>query len=68
MRIPNQQRIPWGWAREKETSLQGPRPWAREASGNLLEESGADARIRTADLLITNQLLYRLSYVGPEGP
>jgi hypothetical protein len=24
----------------------------------------ADARIRTADLLITNQLLYQLSYVG----
>ena len=26
--------------------------------------SGADARDRTADLLITNQLLYRLSYIG----
>ncbi len=26
--------------------------------------SGADERIRTADLLITNQLLYRLSYIG----
>ena len=26
---------------------------------------GANARDRTADLLITNQLLYRLSYVGP---
>ena len=25
---------------------------------------GADTRIRTADLLITNQLLYQLSYVG----
>ena len=25
---------------------------------------GAGARIRTADLLITNQLLYRLSYTG----
>ena len=27
-------------------------------------KSGADERIRTADLLITNQLLYQLSYVG----
>ena len=26
---------------------------------------GADERNRTADLLITNQLLYQLSYVGP---
>jgi hypothetical protein len=25
---------------------------------------GADERSRTADLLITNQLLYQLSYVG----
>ncbi len=25
---------------------------------------GADARIRTADLRITNALLYRLSYIG----
>ena len=25
---------------------------------------GADEQIRTADLLITNQLLYQLSYVG----
>ena len=30
----------------------------------LVECSGADERIRTADLLITNQLLYQLSYVG----
>ena len=29
---------------------------------------GADERIRTADLLITNQLLYQLSYVGVESP
>ena len=28
---------------------------------------GADARIRTADLLITNQLLYQLSYIGTLG-
>ena len=26
--------------------------------------TGADERTRTADLLITNQLLYQLSYVG----
>ena len=26
---------------------------------------GADTRIRTGDLLITSQLLYQLSYVGP---
>jgi hypothetical protein len=31
----------------------------REAAKN-----GADGRNRTADLLITNQLLYRLSYIG----
>lgn len=30
----------------------------------LLVFIGADGRIRTADLLITNQLLYRLSYIG----
>ena len=28
------------------------------------EKNGADERTRTADLLITNQLLYQLSYVG----
>lgn len=28
---------------------------------------GADARIRTADLRITNALLYRLSYIGAGG-
>ena len=28
------------------------------------ENTGADGRIRTGDLLITNQLLYQLSYVG----
>ena len=30
----------------------------------LVFQFGADERIRTAGLLITNQLLYRLSYVG----
>jgi hypothetical protein len=29
-----------------------------------LLRNGAPARIRTADLLITNQLLYQLSYKG----
>jgi hypothetical protein len=28
------------------------------------QTAGADDRIRTGDLLITNQLLYQLSYVG----
>ena len=31
------------------------------------KEKEAGARIRTADLLITNQLLYRLSYASVEG-
>ena len=31
-----------------------------------LKKREADDRIRTYDLLITNQLLYRLSYVGEE--
>lgn len=30
----------------------------------FLRFNGADGRNRTADLLITNQLLYRLSYIG----
>ncbi len=30
----------------------------------LLKENGAPTRTRTADLLITNQLLYQLSYRG----
>ena len=29
-----------------------------------LQRDGAGTRIRTADLLITNQLLYQLSYTG----
>jgi hypothetical protein len=33
---------------------------------NIQYNAGADERIRTADLLITNQLLYQLSYVGLE--
>ena len=33
---------------------------------DFLLESGAPTRTRTADLLITNQLLYQLSYRGTE--
>ena len=39
----------------------------RKARGGAFvsaREHGADDRIRTGDLLITNQLLYQLSYVG----
>ena len=32
---------------------------------DCLEECGAGTRTRTEDLLITNQLLYQLSYAGP---
>ena len=32
--------------------------------GHCRQGKKADDRIRTYDLLITNQLLYRLSYVG----
>ena len=31
-------------------------------------KTGADSRIRTDDLLITNQLLYQLSYAGEKEP
>ena len=32
--------------------------------GQLLDNFGADAQTRTEDLLITNQLLYQLSYIS----
>ena len=40
---------------------------------SLQGRNGANGRNRTGDLLITNQLLYQLSYVGfvvlvPDGP
>jgi hypothetical protein len=35
------------------------------AASETLYFTGAGARTRTADLLITNQLLYQLSYAGP---
>ena len=34
----------------------------------LMNFTGAPTRTRTADLLITNQLLYQLSYRGTRGP
>ena len=37
---------------------------ANEKPSGIEGESGADERIRTADLRITNALLYQLSYVG----
>ena len=33
----------------------------------MLESIGADERSRTSDLLITNQLLYQLSYISEVG-
>ncbi len=31
----------------------------------MIDFTGADERSRTLDLLITNELLYQLSYIGP---
>ena len=36
-------------------------------NADVVEETGAGARNRTADLRITNALLYRLSYASSEG-
>ena len=36
----------------------------RESINKETAENGAPARTRTADLMITNQLLYQLSYAG----
>ena len=43
--------------------------WLKQTWITLILKSkfGADGRIRTGDLLITNQLLYQLSYVGTDG-
>jgi ABC-type proline/glycine betaine transport system ATPase subunit len=38
----------------------------RSKRGCLTRSAGAGSRIRTDDLLITNQLLYQLSYAGKE--
>jgi hypothetical protein len=37
---------------------------AKAGSAQVVEKNGADERSRTADLRITNALLYQLSYVG----
>ena len=38
------------------------------ARTDVFQKIGAGERTRTADLLITNQLLYQLSYAGPGEP
>ena len=47
-----------------ELRRRGPHPKGGCQVVNSSEHVGADGRIRTGDLLITNQLLYQLSYVG----
>ena len=39
---------------------------ANNETQDVIEENGAGARNRTADLRITNALLYRLSYASSE--
>jgi hypothetical protein len=51
-----------GTAVERHSQESQPRKKARIAAS--LETTGAGTRIRTGDLLITNQLLYQLSYAG----
>lgn len=49
----------------QETKKHSRRPkFSDEHLPQLLEKIGATRRIRTADLLITNQLLYQLSYAS----
>ncbi len=50
---PSQKR---SWARIRSESV--------GKSNSYQRRGGADERIRTADLRITNALLYQLSYVG----
>ena len=38
----------------------------KESTNRNILKDGADDRTRTGDLLITNELLYQLSYVGPQ--
>jgi hypothetical protein len=38
-----------------------------ELIGRMIEEDGAGNKSRTRDLMITNQLLYQLSYTGRVG-
>ena len=37
-------------------------PW--DAPATFFTKNGADGRVRTCDLLVTNELLYQLSYIG----
>ena len=44
--------------------IQLSKQWNPSSRTNPLSNSGAGGRIRTPDLLITNQLLYQLSYTS----
>ena len=37
----------------------------KRSEGGFEQKTGANERIRTADLFITSELLYQLSYIGP---
>ena len=50
----------------KSQTVSQPRGW-QGISNKIKEINGAPTRTRTADLLITNQLLYQLSYRGMAG-
>ena len=53
------------WTRGGRPARRAPKgPMREPASG--LRRDGADTVTRTRDLLITNQLLYQLSYVGAQ--
>jgi hypothetical protein len=45
-----------------------PSVFAQQCADGKRACNGAGSRIRTDDLLITNQLLYQLSYAGKKGP
>ena len=47
-----------------DTYMDTSREKALEETSETLEKTGAGNRTRTDDLLITNQLLYQLSYPG----
>ena len=48
--------------------LRGTPAWQPSLLAALQAKAGAGRRIRTDDLLITNQLLYQLSYAGKKVP
>ncbi len=52
------------WSEQQDSNLRpsGPKPDA--LPGCAMLRYGAGTRVRTADLMITNQLLYQLSYTG----